>query len=76
MIGFNKLRGVDLVSWFPGVVRFWVPNPLDEILEGSSPAGVSVINDFLHFVFFLSFDKVRGWPGIVRSVCVRFAIGG
>ena len=76
MIGFNKLRSMDLVSWFPGVVCFWIPFPFDKILKGSSPPGVSVIDDFLHFVFFFTFDKVRGRPGIVGPVCVGFAIGG
>ena len=75
VIGFNELRGVDLVSWFPGVVRFRVPFPFDEVLEGSSPASISVINHFFHLIFFFSFDKVRRWPRIVGSVCVHFAIG-
>ncbi len=76
MIGFNKLQSMNLVSWFPGVVRFRVSLPLDEVLKGSGPTCVSVINHLLHLVFLFSFDKVRGWPGIVGSVCVRFAIGG
>ena len=75
VIGFNELWSVDLVSWFPGVVCFWVSFPFDEILKGSSPASISVINHFLYLIFFFSSDKVRGWPGIVGSVCVRFAIG-
>ena len=62
MIGINESWGMDLVSWFPGVVCFWIPYPFDKILESSSPTGVPVINDFLHFVFFFSFDKVRRWP--------------
>ena len=75
MIGFNKLWSMNLVSWFPGVVRFRVSLPLDEVLEGSSPAGVSMIDHPFYFIFFFPFDKVRGWPRIVGSVCVRFAIG-
>src|SRR5216684_423424 len=75
VIGFNKLWSVNLVSWFPGIVRFWIPFPLDEVLESSSPASVSMIDHFFHLIFFFSFDKVRGWPGIVRSVCIRFTIG-
>ncbi len=75
MIGFSELRSMDLASWFPGVVCFWIPFPFDKILKGSSPSGVSVIDDFLHFVFFFTFDKVRRWPRVVWSVCIGFTIG-
>ena len=33
LIMLDKFRGVNLVSWFPGVVAFGVPFPFDEILE-------------------------------------------
>ena len=62
VIGFNQVWGMDLVSRFPGVVCFWVPFPFDKILKSSSPSGVSMIDDFLHFVFLFTFDKVRWWP--------------
>ena len=75
VIGFNELWSVDLVSWFPGVVHFWIPYPLDKILESSSPSGMPVIDHFLHLVFFFSFDKVRRWPRIVGPMCVCFTIG-
>ena len=29
VIGFNKVWGVDLVSWFPGVVCFRIALPFD-----------------------------------------------
>ena len=76
VIGFNDSWSVNLVSGFPGVVRFWVSLPLDEVLESSSPASMPMIDHSLHFVFFFTFDKVRGRPGIVGPVCVGFAIGG
>ena len=76
VIGFNDSWSVNLVSWFPGVIRFRVSLPFDEVLEGSGPAGVSMIDHFFDFVFLFTFDKVRGWPGIVGPVCVGFAIGG
>ncbi len=75
MIGLSEERGVDLVSGFPGVVCFWVPFPFDKVLKGSSPSSVLMIGDFLHFVFFFTFDKVRRRPRVVWSVCVGFAIG-
>jgi len=61
VIGVNELWSVDLISWFPGVIRFQVSYPLDKILEGSSPPGVLMINDPFNLVFFFSFDKVRRW---------------
>ena len=62
MIGVNELWSVDLISWFPSIVCFWISYPLDEILEGSSPAGALMINDPFDFIFFFSFDKVRRGP--------------
>ena len=61
VIGFNKVWGMDLVSWFPGVICFGIPFPFDEVLESSSPTRVPVIDDFFNFVLFFSFNKVRGW---------------
>src|SRR5258708_7013321 len=75
VIGINELRSMNLISWFPGVICFWVPYPLDEVLESSSPSGASMINDSFDLVFFFSFDKVRRWPRVVGPVCVRFVIG-
>ena len=33
LIMLNKLRGVDLVSWFPCVVTLGVSLPFDEVLK-------------------------------------------
>ncbi len=62
VIGVNELWSMDLISWFPGVIRFWIPYPLDKILEGSSPPGAPMIDDSFNLVFFFPFDKVRRWP--------------
>ena len=75
-IGFNELWGVDLISWFPSVISFWIPLPFDQVLEGSRLPRMSVINDLLDLVFFFSFDKVWGWSGIVWSMGCHFAIRG
>ena len=74
VIGVNKLWSMNLVSWFPGVICFRVPYPLDEVLEGSSPAGTLMINDPFNFIFFFPFDKVRRWPRVVGPMCMHFAI--
>src|SRR5713226_6500237 len=75
VIGFNEVWGMDLVSWLPGVVHLGVSLPFDEVLESSSPTGVPVIDDFFNFILFFSFNKVRGWSRIVRTMCSRFTIG-
>src|SRR5258708_206345 len=76
LIGIYELWGMDLVSWFPGVICFRVSYPFDQVLEGSSPPEAPMINDPFDLVFFFSFNKVRGWPQVVGSVCARFMIGG
>jgi hypothetical protein len=58
-IGIDKVWGMYLVSRFPCVVHIWVSFPLDEVLEHSGPAEMSVINDMLHFIFFFSLEEVR-----------------
>jgi hypothetical protein len=55
VIGLNEVWGVNLVSRFPCVVRFWIALPLDEILECSSPAGTPVVDNAFHLIFFLPF---------------------
>jgi hypothetical protein len=76
VIGINKIWGMNLVSGFPHVVRFWVPLPFDEILECSGPARVPVVDDALHIVFFLPFQKVRWRSRIVWPMFWTLTIGG
>ncbi len=76
VIGFNELYRMDLVSWFPSVIGFRVALPFDQVLEGSRLPRMSVINDLLDLVFFLSFDEVWRRSRIVGSVCCHFAIRG
>src|SRR5260370_8772052 len=74
VIGLNEFWGVDLISWFPGVIGFWIPLPFDQVLEGSRLPRVSVINDLLDLVFFFSLDEVWGGSGVIWSVGCRFAL--
>jgi len=75
VIGLKELRGMDLVSWLPGVVTFGVPFPFDEVLEHSGSSMTLVVDDTFHFIFLLSIDKVRWWLGEVRAMCSRLLIG-
>ena len=74
MIEFDEFWGVHLISWFPCVVAFRVPFPLDEILELSSPTMASVVNNALHFILLFTIDQVRWWSGEVGPVCCGFSI--
>ncbi len=76
VIGFNELYHVDLVSWFPSVIGFRVALPFDQVLEGSRPPRMLVINDLLDLVFFLSFNEVWRRSRIVGSMCHHFTIRG
>ena len=74
MIEFDEFRGMHLVGWFPCVVTFRVPFPFDEILELSSPAMTSVVNNLFYFIFLFTLNQVRWWSGEVGSVCCGFLI--
>jgi hypothetical protein len=76
MISFEDIRGMDLQRRFPGVVAFWVPFPLDEILESSGSSMTSVANDALNFKLLFSINQIRRWTREVWSVGGRFLIGG
>ena len=76
VIGVSELWSMDLVSRLPGVICFQVAYPFDEVLESSSPSGMLMINDPFDLVLLFSFDKVRRWPRVVRSMYAHFMIGG
>ncbi len=76
MIGFNKFQHVNLVSWFPGVISLRVALPFDQVLEGSRPSRMLVINYLLNLVLFCSLDKVWRWSRIIGSMCCCFTIRG
>ena len=52
MIGLDQCGRVYMVSCFPCVVCIGVSFPFDEVLELSSTAKVTVINDGLDLIFF------------------------
>jgi hypothetical protein len=53
---FEKLRGVQLVLCFPGVIGLRISFPLKEILELFVLPKVAMVSDGLHFVFRFSVD--------------------
>ena len=68
MILSEKVRGMNVLGWFPGVIAFGVPFPLHEVLERSRPSISSVVDQVFHFVFFGSLDEIRWGSGEVGAV--------
>ena len=74
MIMLDEIRGMDLISWFPGVVALGVSLPFDQILELSRASELSVCDNSFDFIFFFSIDEVRRWSGEVWTVRSRFMV--
>src|SRR6266851_4931921 len=62
--------------WFPCVVAFRVPKPLDQVLQLSPSPLTSVAADGLDLVLFSPPHEVRWRSGVVFSVFFCFAIRG
>jgi hypothetical protein len=75
VIGLEEFRGMNLVSWLPGVVTFRVPFPFDEVLECSGSSMTLVVDNTFHFIFFFFINKIRWWPGEVGAICSCLVIG-
>ena len=71
-----QLWGLDVVSWFPGVIAFWVSFPFDKVLQLFSPPLTSVAADGLDLVLFFVVDKVRWRSREVFSVFFCFYVRG
>ena len=76
MILPKEIRGVHLVSWFPGVVTFRVAPPLYEILEHSGTSVESVISNLFHFILFFIIDQIRWGTGVIGTMGKCFDIWG
>ena len=76
LIMFNKVRGMDLISWFPCVVAFRVSFPFDEVLKSFRSSELSVCDDSFDFVLLFSVNEVRRWSGEVWAVRSCFMIWG
>ena len=76
LIMLDKVRGVDLISWFPCVVTFGVSFPFDEVLESSGLSVLLVCNNSFDFILFFSVDKVRGWSSKVWAMRSCFVVRG
>ncbi len=73
MVLSYQLCCLHIVLWFPGVVTFRVPFPLDQVLEFMSL--ITMGPDGLDFILHFTFDHVRWWPREVLAVFFCFDIG-
>ena len=53
---FEKVWGVNVLGWFPGVVTFGVPFPLHEVLERSRSPMTLVVDQMFYLVFLRSLN--------------------
>ncbi len=74
LIMLDEIRGMDLVSWLPGVVTLGVSLPFDQILKPFRASELSVCDNSFDFVFLFSINEVRRWSGEVWTVRSRFVI--
>ena len=73
MIFSYQLWGAHIACWFPGVIAFRVPFPLDQVLE-FAPL-ISMGPDGLNLVLRFALDHVRRWPRVVLAVFFCFDVG-
>ena len=76
LIMLDKIRGMDLISWFPCVVAFGVSLPFDEVLKPLRSSELSVCDNSFDFIFFFSVNEVRRRSGEVWAVRSCFMIWG
>ena len=70
----NQFWGEHLVGEFPGVVRFWVPLPFDQVLEFAPSAMEAMVSNGLDFVLLFSIHYLGGRFRKVGPMFLRFAI--
>jgi len=75
VVSLEKVWGVNVLKWFPGVVAFGVSLPLHKVLEHSGPSMTSVVDQMFYFILFYSLDQVRWGPREVGAVNGIFLIG-
>src|SRR5712672_1331768 len=61
---------------YPRILRVWISNPFDQVLDALSVRGRSCIEYSFHFIVVLfAFDYVRRWLGKVGTMFLCFFIG-
>ena len=71
---FDQLRGEHLIRELPGVVRFWVPLPLNQVLEFAPSAMEAMVSNGLDFILLLSIHYLRGRFRKIDPMFLCFAI--
>ena len=70
----DQFRGEHLVGEFPGVVRFWIPLPFDQILEFAPSTMEAMVSNGLDFILLFSIHYLRGRFRKVDPMFLRFMI--
>ena len=70
----DQFRSEHLVGEFPGVVRFWIPLPFDQILEFAPSAMEAMVSNGLDFILLFSIHYLRGRFCKVDPMFLCFAI--
>ena len=65
--------GLHVVDWFPDVITFRVPFPLDQVL--CFVLSLLMGLDGLYFVLCFPLDHVRQWPHEVLAMFFCFVVG-
>ena len=71
----DQFRSEHLVEGFPGVVRFWIPLPFDQILEFAPSTMEAMVSNGLDFVLLFSIHYFRRGFRKVDPMFLCFAIG-
>ena len=64
----EELWGIEVTVVDPAVISGWVPFPMDEVLEFTSPSVSSCISNVLYFVFFVILFRHGGWSDMVCAI--------
>ena len=74
MMPFDQLWGEHLIGEFPGVVRFWVSLPLNQVLEFAPSAMEAMVSNGLDFILLLSIYYLGGRFRKIDPMFLCFAI--
>ena len=71
---FNQIWGEHLVKGFPGVIRFQITLPLDQVLELTPPTMEAMVSNGLDFILLFSVHYFRRRFRKIDLMLLRFTI--
>ena len=76
IVGLDLGGGKHLLHQLPCIVSGGITLPLDEVLQVTLPAEVSMPQNIFYFEFFFSIHQLRGWSKVIGSFLLGHLIGG